>query len=188
MSTRQFFSDTVEWLRNEQQLRTEVAPTHKVEDERGIGRIEGFFVFASSASSWAMRGLWALSLGAILAMTTLPGMTRPTQAAIQGTGWAGQASGATCLGIAEAIRRRHRKRALVELRAAEAGPVTPGDVARLGDDARGAEAMLVTETRLDFETLARAKERGVRCVFAEGGRYREATAQNDSGSSSPPVK
>jgi hypothetical protein len=189
MTTRQFFADTVEWLRTEKQLRSEVAPTHKIEDERGIGRIHGFFAAASTAGRWAMRGLWAIALGAMLAMTALPGVARATQVAMQGAGYAGQAAGVACLAAAEANRRRHRKRAVVEVRAAEAGLATAEDIAALGDDARGAEAWLVTEVGLEPSARARANERGVRCFIGEGGRFREVSLdQNDSGSSSPPVK
>lgn len=189
MSTRQFFADAVEWLRTEQQLRSEVAPSHRIEDERGIGRVHGFFVAASTAGRWAVRGLWAIAIGAMLAMTALPGTARATQATIQGAGYAGQAAGVACLAAAEANRRRHRRRAVVELRAAEAGPVTAGDIAALGDDARGAEAWLVTEAGFEPGARARARERGVRCFLGEGRRFREmALDQNDSGSSSPPVK
>lgn len=175
MTTRQFFADAVEWLNTEHHLRSEVAPTHRIEDERGIGRIHGFFVAASTAGRWAIRGLWAIALGAILAMTALPGMARATQVAVQGTGYAGQAAGVACLAAAEANRRRHRRRAVVELRAAEAGPATADDIAALGDDARGAEAWIVAEAGLDPNARARAKERGVRCFVGEGGRFREAS-------------
>lgn len=188
MTARQFCAQAVEWLRNEQALHTETMPTYKVEDEHGVGRLHGFFAQASTAGRWAMAGLWAIALGAIVAMTTLPGMARPTQTAIQGTGYAGQAAGVAFLATAEVNRRRNRKRAIVEVRAAEAGRATAAEIARLREDARGAEAWLVAEAGVQPDALAVASERGVRCFVIDGGRFCEATAQNDSGSSSPPVK
>ena len=176
MTARRFVADTIEWLRAERDLRTETMPDHKVEDDRGVGRVDGFLVQASRAGRWAMAGLWALSLGAIVAMTTLPGMARATQTAIHTTGYAGQAAGVACFAAAEVARRRHRKRTVVELRAAEAGPVTPGDVARLGDDARGAEAWLVAEAGIQPDAIALANARGVRCFIGDGRRFREETA------------
>lgn len=176
MTARRFCAAAIGWLGERQSFRSAVLPSHKVEDERGVARLHGFFVRASSAGRWAITGLWALAIGAMLAMMTLPGMARATQAAVHGTGYAGQAVGATALAAAEVKRRRNRTRGIVELRAAESGSTTAADVTALHAAANGAEAWLVAEAPVSAETREAARAAGVRCFVVEGGSFREVDA------------
>lgn len=172
-SARRFCERTVEWLRTNMNLSTTVVPTHKIEDDTGRARLRGFVMHASRAGRYAMGGLWALALGAMLAMTSLPGMSASTRAALHTTGYGAQAVGAGLWAAALVVRRRHRTSALVELRASSAGPSTPDTVAALRADAKADQAWLVAEDGFGPAVLEAAKRLEVRCFTGPAGRQRE---------------
>jgi hypothetical protein len=118
-----------------------------------------------------------LTLGGALAMTNLPGFTPATRMTVERVGYGGAASGAACLALAEVTRRRQRTRAVVELRSAQAGPVTADAIASLHDDASGASAWVVAEDGVGPEAFAIAYARGVRCFVLDGERFHEAEEQ-----------
>jgi hypothetical protein len=173
MNGQSFHARAIKWLRIEQNLRTSTLPHDKlIEDASGGARIEGFFARRSTAGTWAFVGLCGAALGAILAMGRLPGAPAKIELALHWSGYAAQAAGLVCWLIAEVIRRRSRKRALVELRTASSVP-TPASVEALRKASGEAETWIVAEARLPEDVVRRAAEHAVRCFSLQDGRFCE---------------
>jgi hypothetical protein len=175
MTVQDFFDSAINWLREEQRLRTDVLAGNHLDDSTGSARLDGFFARGDGAMRWAVRGLWVTMVGTIVAMMNLPGFTPEMQQLFWRAG-----IGIVCIGcgfwvVADIVRRRNRSRALVELRAGTAAP-TSESIAALHESAGGAETWCVTESPLDPDVLAAAKKQGVRCFVLEGSRFRDATA------------
>jgi hypothetical protein len=177
----------IAWLRNEHQLRTDVLPNDRIEDARGVARVSGFFGRSSSATRWVLAALWTMTLGAVLAMTSLPGMTPRTVRFVQYSGYVLQVAGVASLVAAGVSRRRNRVRALIELRLDRASPATPDTILGLHRAAHGAEAWLVSAAAVDTSTMACAREKGVRCFVDENKRFRELLGRAGAHSQSPSV-
>jgi hypothetical protein len=178
MKPTDFYARSVEWLRSQQSLNTDVLPGDRIDDGSGPPRLRGFFARASAASRWAVAGLWAIALGAMLVMTNLPGFTAATRTTVERAGYAAFGLGAGCLAAADVTRRRHRLQAVVELRSAASGPATADSIAALQADALGASAWVVAETELEPDALATAHARGVRCFICDGGHFVEARVRS----------
>lgn len=173
MTTREFYDRAIEWLREEQNLRTDVISGSQLDETGGTARLRGFVARASAAARWAMAGLWVLTLGIVLSMANLPGMTPQTRGTLQSVGSVVMVAGGACFAVAEVVRRRNRTRAVVEVRAAAAGPVTGRAIESLHEEARGGTALLVSEAAVAPEALVVAAARGVTCWELDGNRFRE---------------
>jgi hypothetical protein len=173
VSTRDFYDRAIDWLRAEQQLSTDVTGGAQLE-AAGSTRVHGFVGHWKAAARWAMAGLWAVTLGLILMMANLPGFTGQTRATFERAGSFVVGGGVICFAVAEVGRRRHRTRAVVELRDVASGPATSDAIAALHDEARGATAWVVAEGGVAPDALALASKRGDRCFEPAGKRFREA--------------
>lgn len=176
MSARRFCESAVEWLLSVMHVSTSVLASHKFEDEHGRARLNGFVVHASNAGRYAMAGLWTITIGAILAMTSLPGMGAGTRSAIQTTGHGAIALSGGLWAVALVVRRRNRTPALVELRAGGSGPVAQDVIEALRGDAGEDLAWIVVEDGVSPEALAVAQRLKVRCFAGGPGAIRELTA------------
>ena len=167
----------IEWLRNEHGLRTEVMPTQRIEDEKGVGRLTGYWARSSAFSRWLWGALWALTLGTVLALTNLPGLSARTSTGVRHVGNVVQAVGVACIVIAEVSRRRGRTRAMVELHLDRTRSVTSDAVRELHRVAAGAETWLVAHGELEADTLDCARALGIRCftLGKEGLREKART-------------
>ena len=175
MTVQEFFDRAINWLREEQHLRTDVLAGSHLDDTTGSARLDAFFARSNDATRWALRGLWVTMIGTIVSMMNLPGFTPETQTLFWRIG-----IGIVCVGVgfwvvAEIVRRRQRTPAKVELRAVAAAP-TSESIAALAEAGGGVETWCVTESPLDAEALAVAKKRGIRCFVLDGSRFRDATA------------
>jgi hypothetical protein len=175
MTVQEFFDRSINWLREEQQLRTDVLGGSHLDDTTGSARLEGFFGRGNAGMRWFMRGLWVVMIGTIVSMMNLPGFTADTQKLFWRIGIGIVCVGVGFWGVAEVLRRRQRTRAKVELRAVTAAP-TSESITALAESAAGAEAWCVSESPLDPDVLAAAKKRGIRCFVLDGSRFRDATA------------
>lgn len=175
MTVQEFFDRAINWLREEQQLRTDVLAGSHLDDTTGSARLDGFFARSNEAMRWAVRGLWVMMIGTIVSMVNLPGFTADTQKVFWWLGVGLVCVGVGCWAVAEIVRRRQRIRASVELRAGMAAP-TRESISALAESAGGAETWCVTESPLDPDVLAAAKKRGIRCFVLDGSRFRDATA------------
>lgn len=168
-STRGFHSRALRWLRDDMRLATQVVPGDRGEDPREPTRVPGFFGRPSRAGALGFAGLWTITAGIVLSMVGVPRLSAATKQAIHGAGWLGMALGVAFLVAGVIMLRRHRDRALVELRPAAAGPATKESVAALHRDAGGAVTWIVAEQGFEPTALATAAELGVRCF--ERGRH-----------------
>lgn len=173
MTTREFYDRAIDWLRAEQHLRTDVIAGSHLDESTGTARLRGFVAQASAAARWAMVGLWMLTLGIVLAMANLPGMSAGARGVLQGSGSVVIVSGGACFAIAEVVRRRNRTHAVVELRSEVAGPVTARTIESLHEQAGGGRAFLVCETGVAPDALVVAASRGVACWELDGATFRE---------------
>jgi hypothetical protein len=163
----------IDRLRNEHGLRTEVMPTERIEDDEGVGRLTGYWARSSAFARWLWGALWALTLGTVLALTNLPGLSPHTSRGVRHVGNAVQGLGAACILVAEVSRRRGRTRAMVELHLDRARSVTSGAMRELHRAAAGAETWLVAHGELEADTLECARELGIRCFALEKHGLRE---------------
>ena len=187
MKTSTFHWNSILWLRERAGLQTETVPASPIEDVRAPLLVPGFFSRSSFPRRCAFIGLWVSAVALVFAMTGTPALSLETRHAFQELGQAGLLIGAVLELVAFMASRLTRKRALVELRPAAAGPATVASLRALHEQARGAVVWVVGEQQPEPMALATAASLGIRCLGTDddGTTWREHAARpNASGSSS----
>ena len=171
------FEHAIAWLRGTMQVS--IAPSETSQGRSGPRlRIEGVLHEASRAGRHAVTGLWALTLGAILAMTSLPGMSEGARDVLNLLGYGGQLLGVGLFAVAALAHRRARRPVTVELRTAAAGPIDLQSLRTLREDTGSGLAWMVAERPWTPEVLAEARRLDVRCFERQARGYRDLSTES----------
>lgn len=170
-----FFDHAIAWLRGT--MRVSIAPSASSQERPGARlRVEGVLQEGSGAGRHAVAGLWALTLGAILAMISLPGMSVGARDVLHLVGYGTELVGVGLFAVAAVAHRRTRRTVMVELRAASACPIEVQSLQTLRSDAGSGLAWMVAPGPWRPEVLAEARRLDVRCFERQPGGYRDLSA------------
>lgn len=173
MITPGFHSKTVQWLRDERRLSTQVVPHELIADPLDATRVSGSFPRPSRAATYGFAGMWAFTAGLVLSMLGMPGIAATTRHMANQVGHVAVLGGVGLLVLAYVTLQVHRDRALVEICPATAEAPSEASVRALHREANGSIVWLVSERVPAPNVLQLASAMGVRCFAPDSGGLRE---------------